>query len=258
MFFCDSLHDADELMLVSTKNESASIDVANSLWDALSFEVMPSFPNDGELMEFNYATDVLKSVVIYYVEHVTNNGTFRLCGKTEANDVVVVCYTENIEIVHDLLQLYMTRNVQMNGILTQLWGGVTCDDVLHAVRGREGVTRIRTQGNGRETAEEIIFQSFEEERERVLSEKYDEHHKYKIEVDNTANIAETKDNEECIICYEHADCVCSVCGASICIRCVDKLSKSTATCPNCQTAPFKLKNIANRPLFISTGTEVYA
>ena len=289
MFVCQSIPDAEALIIDALAKDNVLNPKVQSIWNKLESKLMPTFGVDSAEINYQFAEVTLKSFISYYLCNAIEAGgsNIRMFGilPDEPNDYIK-CRTTDIKVATKVLESYMTRNVSTMGIFTESWGRVLGSDILHAVHEYPGTIyehiRVRMIQNETDDDEYDVLTSnepdsvdgaddvdvdadddvdvetlFEQHRQYLISMTFDANHNYNIQVDNTANVESTEDNKTCVICYECADCVCDRCGAAICIKCANRLTKSTATCPNCQFAPFGLKNIKGRPLFTSIGEETY-
>ena len=93
--------------------------------------------------------------------------------------------------------------------------------------------------------QQVLDESFEEDRKHKLDSTFDETHNWKLHFDT--NIAEVnEENKLCMLCCDGTtDYVCSKCGYPMCTQCITHLKHSTNKCPQCGIAPIILQPVKN-------------
>lgn len=167
-----------------------------------------------------------------------------------------------------LLATFIRDNINSNGIFTELWEQPSIFNFRYLGNPFDRIIEfsLHTEERNPNVIDNLMFDSFENERERVLSDLYDEH-KDQTHIINTISpvtLSEERRKElfsdpikECGLCCEQPKFICAQCKYPICSACLEHIKHSTGICPSCRMKPWLIIEIpeSNHEIEVPTNDE---
>lgn len=208
--------------------------------------------NGEQFDDMYYMRMLIMYIVRFYVSKFTTNDsnictiyTLLIDEETHISEMIHKV-TDDAGALIEILCNHIPKNLSQCGVFTECWDNI--DPLLLLTSGTmHGIIIPTPAGDGSFEYERILESSFEQDRKRVLEEKFAPKDEINHNFEVTGIIKNNTDISECGICCNESTFVCANCKYAMCNECIDKFKHSTGQCPCCQVSPMKLLEIVHNP-----------
>ena len=213
----------------------SDFDVFNSCTDEVKDYTISVFTNASKWYIQKYSRRRFDNLLLIPVYRRRNDSDFEMVYIIDDDNVIIEMFT-----------FHLFNNFFNFGTSTENWYPIT-EDIVRDFDNNHGlIVPLSPRRNRRSNRlNNVLLQSFEENREETIDKIYGEHQNHKLIFSELSSIKRNEDIDECKLCYEKSDYVCEQCKYPLCSDCIMHLKKSTNKCPACQAFPIKLQRVEN-------------
>lgn len=147
------------------------------------------------------------------------------------------CITKHIDTFVKIYKNFIFTNLYSNSIHTELWTSPNIHEIRFNLHHEDIIIPFIIINN----IADVLEETFNSHLQETINNIYNENNNHEIVYLQSTH--ESKENVDCLLCYNNASYVCSKCQYPLCDECISHIKHSTGNCPCCRDYVLKLKLI---------------